>query len=318
MMKAREFLEQESLSGKEPAEGAETSITGHTVDATPSLPLGEQKQSSEAERAGISGAQAAGAQQGKPAATQDGPSGRPDLSRTTAVPLARSPEAAAQPNPSEAHSAPAEAQPPQQQAAPDELATPQAALAAAHAATKLPGSSTACVMRLTLDRRHLMAANVGDSGFALFRNRQLIFQSKPLQHFFDCPLQFADSESSTDKAEDASLSELELQPGDLIVMATDGVWDNLYMDELISLLPKSPEELQRAADAIAGAAEGHAHDDEFDSPYIQEALRQGMDISIWDKLKGIKFRGGRLQLGRLTGGKVDDVTCVLAWAQPAE
>lgn len=56
----------------------------------------------------------------------------------------------------------------------------------------------------------------------------------------------------------------------------------------------------QAADAIAGAAEGHAHDDEFDSPYIQEALRQGMDISIWDKLKGIKFRGGRLQLGRLT------------------
>ena len=99
-------------------------------------------------------------QQGKPAATQDGPSGRPDLSRTTAVPLARSPEAAAQPNPPEAHSAPAEAQPPQQQAAPDELATPQAALAAAHAATKLPGSSTSCVMRLTLDRRHLMAANV--------------------------------------------------------------------------------------------------------------------------------------------------------------
>ena len=56
----------------------------------------------------------------------------------------------------------------------------------------------------------------------------------------------------------------------------------------------------QAADAIAGAAEGHAHDDEFDSPYVKEALRQGMDITIWDKLKGIKFRGGRLQLGRLT------------------
>ena len=56
----------------------------------------------------------------------------------------------------------------------------------------------------------------------------------------------------------------------------------------------------QAADTIAGAAEGHAHDDEFDSPYIKEALRQGMDISIWDKLKGIKFRGGKLQLGRLT------------------
>ena len=62
-----------------------------------------------------------------------------------------------------------------------------------------------------------------------------------------------DSESSTDKAEDASLSELELQPSDLIVMATDGVWDNLYMDELISLLPKSPEDLQRVSLQRSGA-----------------------------------------------------------------
>ena len=100
------------------------------------------------------------AQQGKPVAKSGGPTGRPDLSRTTAVPQARSSGAAAQPNPPEGYSAPPETQPQQQQAAPGELATPQAALAAAHAATKLPGSSTACVMRLTPDRRHLMAANV--------------------------------------------------------------------------------------------------------------------------------------------------------------
>ena len=63
----------------------------------------------------------------------------------------------------------------------------------------------------------------------------------------------ADSEASTDKAEDATLSELELQPGDLIVMATDGVWDNLYMAELISLLPKSLEDLQRVSFQRNGA-----------------------------------------------------------------
>ena len=120
--------------------------------------------------AGASEAQAPGAQQGKPAAPFGGPTGRPDLSRTTAVPLARSSEAAAQPNPPVGYSVPPEAQAQQQQAPPDELATPQAALAAAHAATKLPGSSTACVMRLAPDRRHLMAANVVS---ALLSSQQL-------------------------------------------------------------------------------------------------------------------------------------------------
>ena len=86
------------------------------------------------------------------------------------MPQARSSEAIAQPKIPEGYSAPPEAQPQQQQAAPGELATPQAALAAAHAATKLPGSSTACVMRLTPDRRHLMAANVVS---ALLSSQQL-------------------------------------------------------------------------------------------------------------------------------------------------
>lgn len=87
----------------------------------------------------------------------------------------------------------------------------------------------------------------GDSGFALFRNKELIFQSSPLQHFFDCPYQFAacpDFTDDTDRAEDAVNYELELQSGDVIVAATDGLWDNLHTEELLPLLPASEDAVQ--------------------------------------------------------------------------
>ena len=88
----------------------------------------------------------------------------------------------------------------------------------------------------------------GDSGFAHFRNNKLIFQSSPLQHFFDCPYQFAscpDFTEDTDRPEDASDYELQLQSGDVIVAATDGLWDNLHIQELLPLLPSSQEEVEQ-------------------------------------------------------------------------
>ena len=88
----------------------------------------------------------------------------------------------------------------------------------------------------------------GDSGFAHFRNSKLIFQSSPLQHFFDCPYQFAscpDFTEDTDRPEDATDYELQLQSGDVIVAATDGLWDNIHMQEILPLLPNSEDAVQK-------------------------------------------------------------------------
>ena len=88
----------------------------------------------------------------------------------------------------------------------------------------------------------------GDSGFALFRNKELIFQSTPLQHFFDCPYQFAscpEFTDDTDRPEDATDYELQLQSGDVIVAATDGLWDNIHTEELLPLLPASEDAVQQ-------------------------------------------------------------------------
>ena len=67
------------------------------------------------------------------------------------------------------------------------------ALDVAHRTTLMPGSSTACVVRLVPSSESgkalLDAANLGDSGFLLIRDSRLHFQSPAMQHFFDCPLQ---------------------------------------------------------------------------------------------------------------------------------
>ena len=84
----------------------------------------------------------------------------------------------------------------------------------------------------------------GDSGFLLARNGRTLFRSPALQHFFDCPFQFAAAPEfapQSDHVESASVVELDLMPGDVIVAGTDGMWDNLPEKELLSLLPSSPD-----------------------------------------------------------------------------
>lgn len=82
----------------------------------------------------------------------------------------------------------------------------------------------------------------GDSGFLLIRNGAVVFRSPALQHFFDCPLQFAaypDYTNATDTSDDAGLYEIPVQAGDMIVAGTDGLWDNVPQEEILSSLPSS-------------------------------------------------------------------------------
>ncbi len=47
-------------------------------------------------------------------------------------------------------------------------------------------------------------------------------------------------------AQDADLYSWEVQPGDVLIAATDGLWDNTYDDEVMEFLPAGPDDLQRA------------------------------------------------------------------------
>jgi protein phosphatase PTC7 len=180
---------------------------------------------------------------------------------------------------------------------------------------------------------------LGDSGFLVARRGAVVARSRPLQHFFDCPLQlgaYPEYVDATDTAAQAELFEVDLQPGDVIVAGSDGLWDNLYEDELLAALPydahlssggsggngsgssnAAAAAARKAAEAIATAARAHASDPDFKSPYAREALQQGYDLPWHEKLRGASLKDGRIVLAELTGGKQDDITVVVAVAEEA-
>lgn len=47
---------------------------------------------------------------------------------------------------------------------------------------------------------------------------------------------FPDYTSATDNSEDAGVYELPLEPGDVIVAGTDGLWDNIRQEEILDLI----------------------------------------------------------------------------------
>lgn len=61
-------------------------------------------------------------------------------------------------------------------------------------------------------------------------------------------------------AADAAVYDFEVQPGDVVILGTDGLLDNCYTEEIVRLAPKSPAEVAQASPAgrRAGLGGGRA------------------------------------------------------------
>ena len=55
----------------------------------------------------------------------------------------------------------------------------------------LEGSSTACILTLDTSNGMLYSANIGDSGYLILRNGEMIQESTTLTHYFNCPYQLS-------------------------------------------------------------------------------------------------------------------------------
>eukprot|EP00873_Tetraselmis_striata_P004201 jgi/Tetstr1/424465/TSEL_014994.t1 len=198
---------------------------------------------------------------------------------------------------------------------------PFGALAAGHEKTRLPGSATAVVLQLDAEAGKLIAANLGDSGFAVFRDGKQVFASEPLQHYFDCPLQFGaypEFVELTDNPTDAQEYKLSIRAGDVVVMGSDGLWDNCFSDEVAAIVDINKGNLDKTAKQLAELARMHSEDEQFESPYANAAVAEGINLPWWEQLLKIRFVDGKLKLGRLTGGKMDDITVIVAQVQQAD
>jgi len=164
------------------------------------------------------------------------------------------------------------------------------------------GSSTACLMMLSHTDLKLYTTNIGDSGFLVVRSGEVVHRSQEQQHYFNTPFQLSlpptelQSEVLADRPESADQYEFSVEDGDVILLATDGIFDNvpdrLLVEELAVVQHCKDElKLQQCANSIALMARKLSRDPKFLSPFSVNALAAGIEAE---------------------GGKPDDITVLLA------
>ena len=126
---------------------------------------------------------------------------------------------------------------------------PKKILCEAYDGNKERGTSTACVA--LLDDGQLNSVNVGDSGFIIIREGQMVQSRQITIHSFNFPFQLG--QGSPDRPEDGLIDSFELKPEDIIIMATDGLWDNLFEEQVAELVVKKSD-MSKLAKNIAEEA----------------------------------------------------------------
>ena len=159
--------------------------------------------------------------------------------------------------------------------------------------TTARGTSTACIGEVV--GNSLRVANIGDSGFLLVRDGVVAFHSPPQQKRFNCPRQIGRA-SAGDSLEMTQSFAVDLVPGDVVVVGTDGLFDNLFDEEIAALVVSSQKEnrhrrtAKKIARVLANAAVASGCDKTRKTPFAADCARSGIEHS---------------------GGKVDDVTVVV-------
>lgn len=106
--------------------------------------------------------------------------------------------------------------------------------------SNIAGSSTACVLILNRENSTVYTANIGDSGFMVVREGRIIHRSEEQQHYFNTPFQLSmpppGQNVLSDSPESADTLSFPVQNGDVILAATDGVFDNVPTDLLLDIL----------------------------------------------------------------------------------
>ena len=114
-----------------------------------------------------------------------------------------------------------------------------------HDSTIKAGGSTACVA-VASPKGEVEIANLGDSGFLHIRTGAIRHASEAQIHAFNTPYQLAvipeamrkrqqafGNSQLADMPRDSAVSKHSLKHGDVLVFATDGVWDNLSSSEVL-------------------------------------------------------------------------------------
>lgn len=161
--------------------------------------------------------------------------------------------------------------------------------------SKTDSSGSSTVLIAHFDGKALHVANIGDSGFIVVRNGSVYRKSSPMLHEFNLPIQI---EKGDDPSQLLEEYKIELDEGDIIVTATDALFDNLYDQEIVSIVSRSLEadkSPQEIAEILATRVQGVGSSASGRSPFADAAQAAG-------------YVG-------YTGGKRDDVVVIVSVVQ---
>lgn len=163
---------------------------------------------------------------------------------------------------------------------------------AAKTADKTSTGATTAIVGSIGEDGFLRVLNVGDSTCIVVRDGKVVGMTKEISHYFECPYQL--SVESPDRPKDGTRFNFELLPGDLILTASDGVFDNLDPESVAALTTTGPKTLSSIAKRVVEKSRKVSIDSKATTPYAKLAQRYG-DPDFKDGL----------------GGKLDDISCVV-------
>jgi protein phosphatase PTC7 len=161
----------------------------------------------------------------------------------------------------------------------------------AYEATKgIRGSSTLAIVNIDLKQSIAKVDTLGDSRVALIRKGKVIESTIEQEHSFGVPYQLTSEPNSKDLPTNAIHHEWTLQSGDILVAATDGIFDNLEEDEIATICTEA-KTCRDAVKELVTSAWVMSQKTTGETPYSRAATE------VFDLI--------------FQGGKKDDVTCVV-------
>ncbi|KAJ3326625.1 hypothetical protein HDU93_002358 [Gonapodya sp. JEL0774] len=108
------------------------------------------------------------------------------------------------------------------------------------------GSTTALIAILRTDR--LRVASLGDCALILLRSDGVYFRTEEQQHSFNFPYQLGSG--SRDVPDDAEVAEVDVSEGDIVIVGSDGLFDNLFDEDVVDIVKSCTTDIGvRAVDA---------------------------------------------------------------------
>ncbi|KII72835.1 Protein phosphatase PTC7 [Thelohanellus kitauei] len=162
------------------------------------------------------------------------------------------------------------------------------------------GGSTILVASFDHQTGNLNVCNLGDSKLLILRNLENVFSTDSQQHYFNCPYQLG-SEPRSDKLVRlmirpgmAQVADIELKEGDMVIIASDGFFDNVFFREIIPIvdLTKDGQNSYECCKSLLKMAREFAFDEHRQSPFSVECYKETKS--------------------RYDGGKKDDITLIFA------